>query len=93
MAELTTAVRYRLGIVHVLRSNDELGKTSKEQRGGGRPVWQTALRNPDFAAFARSGGGLGRRVETAGELAGALREAPDGEGPALVEVVTDKELI
>ena len=44
---------------NVLLNNDELGKISKEQRAGHWPVWQTSLRNPDFAAFATSCGGLG----------------------------------
>ena len=34
MAEFTTAVKYRMGITHVLLNNAELGKISKEQRAG-----------------------------------------------------------
>ena len=58
MAEFTTAVQFGMSITHVLLNNGELGKISKEQRAGHWPVWQTALRNPDFAAFAKSCGGL-----------------------------------
>ena len=93
MAEFTTAVQYGMAITHVLLNNGELGKISKEQRAGHWPVWQTALRNPDFAAFAKSCGGLGIRVDHPDELHGALKRAIAYEGPSLVEVMTDVELI
>jgi pyruvate oxidase len=93
MAEFTTAVHYGMAITHVLLNNDELGKISKEQRAGQWPVWQTGLRNPDFAAYASSCGGLGIRVEHEAELEDALRRAIAHDGPALVEVLTDAELI
>jgi thiamine pyrophosphate-dependent acetolactate synthase large subunit-like protein/nitrite reductase/ring-hydroxylating ferredoxin subunit/CDGSH-type Zn-finger protein len=93
MAEFTTAVHYDMSITHVLLNNSELGKISKEQRAGQWPVWQTGLRNPDFAAYATSCGGLGIRVERAAELEDALRRAMAHDGPALVEVLTDAELI
>jgi thiamine pyrophosphate-dependent acetolactate synthase large subunit-like protein len=93
MAEFTTAVHYGMNITHVLLNNGELGKISKEQRAGHWPVWQTGLRNPDFAAYAESCGGLGIRAATQDELADALRRALAYEGPSLVEVVADVELI
>jgi len=52
MAEVTTAVKHKLDITHVLLNNGQLGKISKEQRAGEWDVWQTSLHNPDFAAFA-----------------------------------------
>ena len=93
MAEFTTAVHHDMNITHVLLNNTELGKISKEQRAGHWPVWQTALRNPDFAAYATSCGGLGIRVETADQLVEALKHALIHPGPALVEVMSDVELI
>ncbi len=93
MAELTTAVKYGMGITHVLLDNSELGKISKEQRAGHFPVWQTSLVNPDFATFAASCGALGLRVTAAAELDGALQRALAHDGPSLVHVVTDPELV
>ena len=93
MAEFTTAVHYGMNICHVLLNNGELGKISKEQRAGHWPVWQTSLRNPDFAAYAKSCGGLGVRVERAEDLRETLKRALAYEGPALVEVMADVELI
>ena len=91
--ELTTAVKHGMAIRHVLLDNDELGKISKEQRAGEWQVWQTSLVNPDFAEFARLCGAFGVRVESADELDGALSAAFDHDGPALVHVRTDPELV
>ncbi|MDJ0916281.1 MAG: thiamine pyrophosphate-binding protein [Woeseiaceae bacterium] len=93
LADFTTAVKYNMDITHVLLNNSELGKISKEQRAGEWPVWQTSLHNPSFAAFARLCGGKGVNVKTADQLPGALEEALAHDGPALVEIVTDAELI
>jgi thiamine pyrophosphate-dependent acetolactate synthase large subunit-like protein len=93
LAELTTAVKYGMDITHVLLNNNELGKISKEQRAGNWKVWQTSLHNPDFAAFAENCGALGLRVESAGGLEESLSAAIAHEGPALVEIMIDAELI
>ncbi len=93
MGELTTAVKYEMNITHVLLNNSELGKISKEQRSGSWPVWQTELHNPDFAAYARLCGAYGRRVTDVEELDQAIGEALAHVGPALVEIVTDAELV
>jgi thiamine pyrophosphate-dependent acetolactate synthase large subunit-like protein/nitrite reductase/ring-hydroxylating ferredoxin subunit len=93
MGELTTAVKYGMDITHVLLNNQELGKISKEQRSGSWDVWQTDLRNPDFARYADLCGALGIRVETKEELDEALAEAIAHPGPSLVEILTDPELV
>ena len=93
MAELTTLVKYGMNITHVLLDNHELGKISKEQRGGQWPVWETSLQNPDFAEFARLCGATGHSVRNASELDDALTSALNCEGPALVHVHADVALI
>ena len=93
MGELTTAVKYGMPITHVLLNNNELGKISKEQRAGAWDVWETDLHNPDFAAYARLCGAQGIRVAEAAELDEALRQALAHEGPSLVEVWSDAELV
>jgi thiamine pyrophosphate-dependent acetolactate synthase large subunit-like protein len=82
-----------MDITHILLNNDELGKISKEQRAGNWKVWQTSLRNPNFAEYADNCGGLGIRVVHPHELEEALRRAIGHQGPALVEVITDPELV
>ena len=93
LGDFTTAVKYNMDITHVLLNNSELGKISKEQRAGQWPVWQTELHNPSFAAYAKLCGGTGIRVTKADQLRPALEEALAHPGPALVEVVTDADLI
>ena len=93
LADFTTAVKYNMDITHVLLNNSELGKISKEQRAGQWPVWQTGLHNPSFAAYAKLCGGTGIRVTKTEQLRPALDEALAHRGPALVEIVTDADLI
>lgn len=87
--ELTTAVKYGMDLTCIVLVNDELGKISKEQRAAEYDVWQTSLRNPNFAEFAESCGALGIRVEEKKDLVAALTEVLAHRGPALVEVLTD----
>lgn len=91
--EFTTAVKYGMNICHVLMNNSQLGKISKEQKVGEFPVWQTDLINPSFAGLARNSGGMGILVKTREELDEALAKAISHNGPALVEVITDAELL
>ncbi len=93
LAELTTAVKYGMNITHVLLNNDELGKISKEQRVGNWEVWQTSLHNPSFAKYAELCGALGVEVRPADELDTALEAALAHDGPALVEIRSDAELV
>jgi thiamine pyrophosphate-dependent acetolactate synthase large subunit-like protein/nitrite reductase/ring-hydroxylating ferredoxin subunit len=91
--EFTTAVKYGMDITHILLHNGELGKISKEQRSGEWPVWETNLQNPGFAAFARLCGGHGAKVTEASEIEAAIAEALGHKGPALVEIMTDADLV
>lgn len=93
LAELTTAVKYGMNITHVLLNNDELGKISKEQRVGNWEVWQTSLHNPSFAKYAELCGALGVEVNEADDLDSALETALAHDGPALVEIRSDAELV
>ena len=93
MAELLTAVQHNMNITHVLLNNSELGKIAKEQRAGDWDVWQTALHNPNFAQYANICGAFGVRVESQADLDDAIAAAMAHDGPALVEVITDPELV
>jgi thiamine pyrophosphate-dependent acetolactate synthase large subunit-like protein/nitrite reductase/ring-hydroxylating ferredoxin subunit len=93
LGDFTTAVKYNMDITHVLLNNSELGKISKEQRAGEWPVWETDLHNPNFASFAKLCGGQGTRVTEASEFGPAFEKALNHNGPALVEIITDAELI
>jgi thiamine pyrophosphate-dependent acetolactate synthase large subunit-like protein/nitrite reductase/ring-hydroxylating ferredoxin subunit len=93
LAETTTAVAHRMDIVHVVLDNGELGKISKEQRAAEYDVWQTGLVNPDFAAYAELCGARGIRVDDARQLDAAFAEAFATEGPVLVAVSCDVDLV
>ncbi len=56
-------------------------------------VWQTSLHNPDFSEYATLCGARGFRVLEAQDLDAVLSEAMNHPGPALVEVMTDAELV
>jgi len=93
LAEFTTAVKYGMNITHILLNNGQLGKITKEQRAAEWEVWQTSLQNPDFSEFAKLCGGYGKRVEKAADLDQAIQEALAYDGPALVEIMSDADLI
>jgi thiamine pyrophosphate-dependent acetolactate synthase large subunit-like protein len=94
LAELTTAVKYGMPILHVLLDNGELGKISREQVSAIRPVWQTGLVNPDFAEYAESCGGRGWNVHSAADLRRVLAEARAvDDRPALVCVRSSAQAV
>jgi len=93
LAEVTTLAKYNMDITHVLLHNGELGKISKEQRAGEWDVWETNLHNPSFAAYAELCGVKAIKITDAGLLPAALKECIAHPGPALIEVMTDAELI
>lgn len=93
MAELTTSVKYGMDIKVILLNNYELGKISKEQRAGHFDVWSTSLSNPHFASFAEGCGALGIRVTNRKTLEEGIKKILQHKGTALLEVMTDVNLI
>ena len=93
LAEINTLVKYNMNIKHIVLNNSELGKISKEQRAAELDVWQTSLSNPNFAKYAENCGALGIRVEKLEDLIPAMEKLKAHIGPALLEVVTDVNLI
>ncbi len=92
-AELTTAVKYGIPIKHLLLDNHALGKIGKEQLAAHFPVWHTSLHNPDWAAYAALCGATGIRVERRAELEDAFADWLSADGPALLCVEQDVELL
>ena len=93
LAEVTTAVKYSIPVKHVLLDNSSLGKISKEQRAGHYDVWQTGLHNPDFADYARLCGAYAERVTSSPDLDAAMAAVMAHDGPAMLHVVTDPDLV
>ena len=92
--EFATAVQYGLAIVVLVIDNGLYGtiRMHQEREYPGR-VLATALRNPDFAAYARAFGGHGETVEHTEEFEPAFARALASGLPAIVHVKVDPEAI
>ena len=88
LGELITLRQQHLPVKVVVFNNGALSFVELEMKAAGIVTYGTDLDNPDFAAIARAAGLFGARVEKAGDLEDALREAFAHDGPALVEVAT-----
>jgi pyruvate dehydrogenase (quinone) len=89
MGDFLTLLQYDLPVKLVIFDNGSLGMVALEMLVAGYRPYQTALRNPDFAAVARAAGVTGIRIEDPGDVRDGLREALETDGPVLVDVLTD----
>src|SRR6266545_3104117 len=89
MGDFLTLLQYDLPVKVVIFDNGSLGMVALEMLVAGYPPYQTALKNPDFAAVARAAGMTGIRIEDPDDVHDGLREALATDGPVLVDVVTD----
>jgi acetolactate synthase-1/2/3 large subunit len=92
--ELATAVQYGAAIVVLVFDNGSYGtiRMHQEREYPGR-VSGTDLKNPDFAALARSYGALGFHVKRTEDFAQAFYEAEASKKPALIHITMDAETI
>jgi acetolactate synthase-1/2/3 large subunit len=95
--ELATAMHHNLGIILIIANNSLYGtiRMHQEREYPGR---NTAIRltNPDFAAWAKSFGASGERVETTEQFAPAFARAlatAAAGGPAVIELIVSEELL
>jgi acetolactate synthase I/II/III large subunit len=93
-SELATAVQYNLPIIVLVVDNGMYGtiRMHQERLFPGR-VSGTELRNPDFAAFARSFGGFGETVERTEDVEPAFERAVASGGPAVLALRVDPDAI
>lgn len=75
----------------VVFNNSSLNFVELEMKAAGFVTYGTDLVNSDFAAVANAMGIKGIRVEKSNELQNALREAFSHKGPALVDVITERD--
>jgi len=90
LGELITLRQQHLPVKVAVFNNGALSFVELEMKAAGIVTYGTDLDNPDFAGIARAIGLFGARVEKAGELEDALRAAFSHDGPALVDVRTDR---
>jgi pyruvate dehydrogenase (quinone) len=91
LGELLTLVQYELPVKLVVFNNSSLNFIELEMKAAGFVTWGTGLKNPSFAAVAGAMGIHAVRVEQASQLPGALKEVLDHDGPALLDVVTERQ--
>ncbi|MFF3208281.1 thiamine pyrophosphate-requiring protein [Streptomyces sp. NPDC002962] len=97
LAELITAAKYRdrwpdPRLVVAVWNNRDLNQVTWEMRAmGGAPSFLPSQELPDvpYAAFARSLGLTGVRVERPEDVEAGWRTALEADGPAVVEFLTD----
>jgi acetolactate synthase-1/2/3 large subunit len=89
-----TAVQYDLPIVVVIVDNGMYGtiRMHQEREYPGRVV-ATALKNPDFAAYARAFGGFGATVERTEDFPKAFEAARASGKPAILHLKVDPSAI
>jgi thiamine pyrophosphate-dependent acetolactate synthase large subunit-like protein len=87
MAEFITAIKHGLPVKVVINNNNSLGQILWEQMILGYPEYGVRHSQPftDFSAIATSNGAYGVKVQQAGDLPDAVRQALNFDGPALVD--------
>jgi pyruvate dehydrogenase (quinone) len=93
LGELLTLRQQRLPVKVIVFNNGALSFVELEMKAAGIVNWGTDLLDPDFAAIARAAGLFGARVDKPGDLEPTLQEAFTHDGPALVDVLTDRHEI
>jgi len=91
MGDFITLTQQALPVKIVVFNNGSLGFVELEMKVAGFLETGVDLVNPDFAAMARAMGVFARRVEDPADLDGALREVLDHDGPALLDVLTNRQ--
>ena len=90
LGELLTLRQQRLPVKVVVFNNGALSFVELEMMAAGIVTYGTDLLDPDFAGIARAAGLFGARAETAADLEGALQAAFGHDGPALIDVRTQR---
>jgi len=91
LGDLLTLRQLKLPVKLVVFNNSSLGFVELEMKAAGLVDYGTDLVNPNFAKLAESADVFGARVEKPEELRPALSEALAHDGPALVEVVVNRQ--
>jgi pyruvate dehydrogenase (quinone) len=91
LGEVLTLRQLKLPVKLVVFNNSSLGFVELEMKAAGLLDFATDLVNPNFAQLAESAGILGLRVEKPEKLHSAIQEALAHDGPALVEVIVNRQ--
>jgi pyruvate dehydrogenase (quinone) len=91
LGDLLTLRQLNLPVKLVVFNNSTLGFVELEMKAAGLIDYGTHLVNPNFAQLAESAEILGIRVKTPEEVRPALERALAHDGPALVEVIVNRQ--
>ncbi|MDG3004996.1 ubiquinone-dependent pyruvate dehydrogenase [Paludisphaera mucosa] len=91
LGDLLTLRQLKLPAKIVVFNNGSLGFVELEMKAAGLLDYGTDLVNPDFAKLAQSADILGLRVEDPEDVRPALQQAFAHDGPALVDVVVNRQ--
>ncbi|GAA1544233.1 pyruvate dehydrogenase (quinone) [Microbacterium ginsengiterrae] len=91
LGELITLTQNRLPVKTIVVNNSSLNFVELEMKAAGFVTYATDLDNPNFAAVAEALGIFARRVERSEDLPQAVAEVLAHDGPALLDVVTERQ--
>jgi pyruvate dehydrogenase (quinone) len=91
LGDLLTLRQQKLPVKMVVFNNGSLAFVELEMKAAGIVNYATDLDNPSFAAIANAVGIAGTRVEQPDDLESALKAAFATPGPALVEVMVNRQ--
>lgn len=91
LGDLLTLKQLKLPVKVVVFNNSTLGFVELEMKAAGWLPYGTDLLNPNFAKLAESADILGIRVGTPEDLRPALQKALVHDGPALLDVVVNRQ--
>jgi pyruvate dehydrogenase (quinone) len=91
MGDLLTLRQLQVPVKLVVFNNHSLAFVELEMKAAGFLDFATDLHNPDFAKMAEAAGLLGLTAETPEQVRPMLVQALKHDGPALVEVVVNRQ--
>ena len=91
LGELITLTQNQLPVKTVVFNNSSLNFVELEMKAAGFVNYGTELKNPNFAKVADAIGLKGFRVERSKDLKGAVAEFLAYDGPAVLDVITERQ--
>jgi pyruvate dehydrogenase (quinone) len=91
MGDLLTLRQYNLPVKVVVFNNSSYGFVAMEMKASGFLDFGTDLVNPHFAKMAEAAGLFGIRAESPEEMRPALAQAFAHPGPALIDVIVNRQ--
>jgi pyruvate dehydrogenase (quinone) len=91
LGDMLTLVQLDAPVKLIVFQNESLAFVELEMKAAGILDFATELKNPNFAKLAEASGLLGLRAETPEQVRPMLTEAFEHDGPALVEVIVNRQ--